>query len=197
MEITTISSGGIKTFISQALERFRWNRIEKLLEALKSGGISINDEAVQDDNFVSALINASDAIQKSSGRLKIDILIEIFVNGVKSQAIKNNSDIFHEVIISVSALSERELLTLSLCGEILTYSSEEDGRLIIKKCGELYEKISETLKISQGGAIAIVCGLQRSGFIVPINQPQAYPIYTLSEKYKDLRSYIHLSSQFM
>jgi len=100
------------------------------------------------------------------------------------------------LLSSVADLSERELIVLAICGDFLKYSHPNtDGRQVVESSGELYKQTSERLSTTNEGAISMVAGLQRTGFIVPLNQPQKYPLYMLSQKYNDLMYYIQLKNE--
>ncbi|HHF3271714.1 TPA: hypothetical protein ACPJ2V_004482 [Vibrio diabolicus] len=191
-----VAASGVRAVINKGVDFLRKRRIDSLLDKLESGQIDIDDPKVQTDSFISTLINTADALQKASGHKKIAILTELFLSGVQSDSVNSRTDEFNELLSSIADLSERELITLAICGDCLIYShSGIDGRQVVETSGKLYEKVSEKLSKTQEESISLVAGLQRTGFIVPLNQPQQYPLYMLSQKYRDLMSYIHLQNE--
>lgn len=191
-----VAASGIRAVINKGVDFLRKQRIELLLERLESGQVDIDDPQVQTDSFISTLINTADALQKASGHKKINVLTELLLSGAKSGKVNSRTDEFNELLSSIADLSERELITLAICGDCLLYShSGIDGKKVVEASGKLYEKTSAELSKTHEEAISLVAGLQRTGFIVPMNQPQKYPLYMLSQKYKDLISYIHLKNE--
>jgi hypothetical protein len=197
MDISTkVATSAVRTIIQKGVGFLRQKRIDDLLEKLENGSIDIDDPKVTSENFISTLINTADALQKASGHKKINVLTQLFISGVQSDSVNSKVDEFHEILSSLASLSERELIVLANCGETLKYMHDGiDGRAVVQSSGELYDRISSSLGLSRETSIAVVSGLQRTGFIVPFNQPQQYPLYMLSQKYKDLVSYIHLSNE--
>jgi hypothetical protein len=190
-----VAAPGLRAVIGLSVDFLRKRRIELLLEKLESGTIDIDDPEIKTESFISTLINTADALQKASGHKKINVLTELFMSGAKSNNINLRTDEFNELLSSIADLSERELLTLAICGDCLVYShSGVDGRKVVETSGNLYERVSKELSKSHEEAISLVAGLQRTGFIVPMNQPQQYPLYMLSQKYNDLMSYVLLKN---
>jgi anti-sigma28 factor (negative regulator of flagellin synthesis) len=193
---TKVATSAVRTIIQKGVGFLRQKRIDELLEKLENGSIDIDDPKVTSENFISTLINTADALQKASGHKKINVLTQLFISGVQSDSVNSKVDEFHEILSSLASLSERELIVLANCGENLKYMHDGiDGRTVVQSSGDLYNRVSSSLSLSRETSIAVVSGLQRTGFIVPFNQPQQYPLYMLSQKYKDLVSYIHLSNE--
>lgn len=197
MEISTkIAASGIRAVISKGVDFLRKRRIDQLLERLESGGIDVDDPKVQTEPFISTIIYTADALQKASGHKKINVLTDLFINGVNNNSVNTKTDEFNELLSAMAELSEREIVVLSHCGECLIYSAPNtDGKSVVQSSDALYKTVSESLSISIEESISLVAGLQRTGFIVPLNQPQQFPLYMLSQKYRDLLSYIHLKHE--
>ncbi len=199
MEITSkVAASGVRAVINKGVDLLRKRRIDQLLERLEAGDIDIDDPKIQTESFISTLINTADSLQKSSGHKKINVLTELFLSGIKTDNVNTRADEFNELLTSISSLSERELMTLAICGDCLMYNhSGIDIRKVVESSGRLYEQVSEGLSKNHEEAISLVAGIQRTGFISPLNQPQKYPLYTLSQKYRDLISYIHLKNELL
>lgn len=187
---------GVRAIINKGVDYFRQKRIDALLTKLEQGDLDIDDPKIQSEAFLSTLINTADALQKASGHKKVNVLTELFISGVKSNRVETETDELHELLATIATLSERELVVLATCGEILPYSHASlDTSIVVRSSKELYDRLSASLNLSFEESISLVAGIQRTGFIVPKNQPQKYPLYTLSQKYRDLVTYIHLHNQ--
>lgn len=197
MDITAkANTAVIRAIINKGVDHFRQKRIDELLTKLEQGQINLDDHKVQSEAFLSTLINTADAIQKASGHKKVNILTDLFISGVKSNKVETKTDEIHELLTTISTLSERELLVLATCGETLKYSHARlDTNLVASSSQELYDKLSVLLNVSFEESFSLVSGIQRTGFIVPKNQPHEFPLYMLSQKYQQLVTYIHLRNR--
>ena len=90
-------------------------------------------------------------------------LIHYLINGIKSQEIDNQPDIFQSVLSRLGELTETEVMILSKMQNLGMW--EGDSAADFQLSGELERWVHETLGISRDAAQGIICGIQRSGFI--------------------------------
>ncbi|WP_417446124.1 hypothetical protein [Kangiella sp.] len=191
---TTAINSVLTTALKQGISYWRKKRINELLEKLKTGGINLDSPEVEKEEFISTLIYTADALQKASGHQKINYLIDIFVKGAQENKIITDTDEVNELLSSISELSNKEIIVLSLCSQHLIHSSSDtSGKQVNESSEKLYKSVSSQLNISFDESISVVAAIQRTGFIVPYNQPGKYPYYLRSYKMKTLLDYIHLT----
>ena len=178
--------------LSAAVNSFRKKRFDRLISGLEAGNLKISDSDLQSDQFIACFLKTHEAIEKSSAQEKVDFLVGLFVNGMKSDSIRENPDLYSEAISIFSELSYREIHALYLIGDILPSNDEtgENSR-IIERNEEASKLLSEEFDISEEYAYAIISRLQRTGLIISTNVLGNRPYVRLSEMYREIRTAIH------
>ncbi|WP_348236439.1 hypothetical protein [Vibrio parahaemolyticus] len=141
---------------------------ERELGNKASGKYTVDSPELQKDDFIACYLATEEAIFKSTSQAKLNALVAMFVNGVNSEKIFDQSDRYQEILSIVADLSERELVLLYW---LYKYESEH-GRP--QKASE--QDIQKQLKYLSGKTEislelvkALLIRLKRTGLVISEN----------------------------
>lgn len=102
----TAATGAVKT----AIEVYKNKLHSQLLFRLNQGEIDLNDPRLREDKFISSFIRTEEALRKAESKKKLDLLIDLFINGIKDSSVFTETSAYHETIHTLGEMSYREIL---------------------------------------------------------------------------------------
>lgn len=99
------ATGAVKT----AIEAYKNNLHNQLLLRLNQGEINLNDPRLREDKFISSFIRTEEALRKAESKEKLDLLIDLFINGIKNSSVFTETSAYHETIHTLGEMSYREI----------------------------------------------------------------------------------------
>jgi len=164
LTVGKIATPAIRFTTNKVLNYFKDNRREKLLKCLETGKYTFDSPELQKDEFISCYLATEEAIFKSTSQSKLNALIAMFVNGVDSQKIFNESDKYQEVLSIVCDLSDRELALLYWLYqfEYEPVGTEKSDDIAVRQLEFLSVKVGIQIKLLK----ALLIRLKRTGLII-------------------------------
>lgn len=148
--------------IHKGYSLYKDHKLEKALDEIEKKGTSL-EELINSNHRFASFMRFLRAYEICSSQHMYNTLIHYLINGIKSQEIDNQPDIFQSVLSRLGELTETEVMILSKMQNLGMW--EGDSAADFQLSGELERWVHKTPGISRDAAQGIICGIQRSGFI--------------------------------
>lgn len=196
IETSLVGKAALSKTFNLAVVSYRKKRFERTIAALTAGDITITQAELGSDSFISCFLKTNEAIDKATSNEKIDLLIQVFVCGIKSTLVSKLPDLYHEAISIFSELSYREVLILDIARNHLPFSSDNGAEDVTNKNKNAIEKIVNQLCIQEDLAYVLLSRLQRTGFIVDSAMLGNHRYFYKTAFLNEIYSYLDLKLNF-
>ena len=155
---------------------FKNKRVEKVLNELANGGLSLED-VINDEEEIYRFTLFIDSLNKASTQAKADVLKNLYLSFQNEQG-ELNDDVFYEVFSIIGELSDREIHLLyhlenyhlqNIKNRLREHKFEKYFAQVIKYGSEssdsFYYYVAEKLKIEPELASGLMRRLERTGLI--------------------------------
>jgi hypothetical protein len=178
---------GIFAF-KNGIEIVQSKKRNKIIESLASGRVSIDEDFVQSDSFIISTHRTIEALTIGLGAAKLDMISDMYFNGLNNNLIENNASSYLELLDIVSSLSEREI---SILIEMDKWSITGVGK---RKYASINDHLISELNINNELLQGILSRLQRTGLIIAEGIFGAGFIPSLSGIWGELKDLLYIET---
>lgn len=180
----------LKHALSKAINIHKEYQLNELLEKLIKNKISINDNLVKKNAFISSFIKTNEAINKAESKEKFDFLLSLYIHGFNSGNIFKNTDQYNETIQSLGDMSHREISFIYLLDN---YTKNNNESIIGsgKFNTGLNDLFHNKLKLNHEEQESMIRRLYRTGFILSVTTMDGGLWPRVSPLYKDVLHFIN------
>lgn len=181
-------------------ESYKENKRSELIKRLSDAQIDINSSELQNDDFIRCFIATSEAISKCTNKIKLSALTKMFVKGVESKKLFEDTDRYQEVLSIVSDLSFREIKVLYCMYDFDFKENNNKGEKTEAKAERQLFYIAKRFDTEIETVKAWVIRLKRTGLLLSeselrtnessIYYSTGFELHHLSPMAKDLKKWI-------
>lgn len=176
---------------SKAISLYNQKMSDRLLTKLEQGNINPNDPRLLEDRFISSFIRTKEALRKAESTEKLELLIDLFIHGIKTDSVFESPGVYHEAIRTLGEMSYREIFFVYLLDNYYRNNKKHENDNVKFREGliKLY-KMEMGLEVE--GVFSMTRRLYGTGFVKVVNLIGDADYPEISPTYKDVIGIIHL-----
>lgn len=180
----TVATGVVKT----AIEAYKNNLHNQLLLRLNQGEINLNDPRLREDKFISSFIRTEEALRKAESKEKLNLLIDLFINGIKDSSVFTETSAYHEIIYTLGEMSYREILFVY---HLDTYCRANNKDSTQEFNSQMMVCFKKEMDLDTEDVFSLTRRLYSTGFVKKQNLISDSDFPIISPTYRDVLDIIH------
>lgn len=161
--LSTVSKG--YSILAKGYDKYRSYKLDKALESIEQEGISTEDLLKTDHRF-SSFVRYVRALETCSSSEMLETLTDMLINGIKSEKVDTEPDLFQLCLTRLGELTKTEVLILSKMHNLNMYGKANNEADNHKESRQLENELYSELGIDKDVISSLIHGLTRSGFVI-------------------------------